>query len=108
MKSRIASAISSVIAGSAMSRSRPKLELVDPELLPVLAPAADDKAPNGLEEPVVGMIELDAADINEVIGLKVESINGNTFRFSRADSFCNPKRTLEYSPDSSSPGAIKV
>lgn len=104
----MASATSSVIPGRAMSKSRPKLELVEPELLPALLPPAEDNAPSGLDEPVVGMIELDAADNNDVIGLNVESINGSTLRFSLADSFCNPKRTLAYSPDSLSPGAIKV
>jgi hypothetical protein len=104
----MASATSSVIPGKAISRSRPKLELVDPEPLPVLLPPTDDNAPRGLDAPVVGMMELEAADISEVIGLKVESIKGSTLRFSRADSFCIPKRTLAYSPDSFSPGAINV
>jgi hypothetical protein len=89
MKSKIASATDSSIAGKAISKSRPRLAL-----------------PAGCEaESPVGIIESEAAPNIAAGMLNAESIIGNTFKFSLADSFCKPNRTPEYFPSSFKLGA---
>jgi hypothetical protein len=89
MKSRIASAIDSSIAGKAINKSLPILGL-----------------PVGCEvESPVGIIESEAAPSIAAGMLSAESIIGNTFKFNLADSFCKPNRTPEYFPSSFKLGA---
>lgn len=92
MKSRMASAISSVMAGNAMSKSRPMLPL-DPVLLDSLLLEPLDAPVAGV--PVVGISDEFAADMSAAAPERAESIMGRTLRFNRADSFWRPNRMLE-------------
>jgi hypothetical protein len=107
MKSKIASAISSVMAGSAINNSRPMLAGAPSEPDPPIELLEPLGAPE-LDPDGVGIRELDAASRRPGGKASDWSMIGSTFRFNRADSFCNPNRTPEYFPVSFKFGAINV
>jgi hypothetical protein len=109
MKSRIASAISSFMAGRAINKSRPRLPDAFAEASPSSMALDELPEPPELPEPAgVGISELEAMFAISGGMDRVASMMGRALRFNRADSFCNPKRTPEYSPDSLRLGAIRA
>jgi hypothetical protein len=89
MKSKMASATSSVMAGSAISKSLPMLAADPPscEDEPLPAPKLEGRdAPPPVAPPAApATADSKAADPD-----MAESIIGSTFKFNRADSFISP------------------
>jgi len=96
------------MAGSAIRKSRPRLPdvLASAKPLSIALPELLEPPEPGPDE--VGIKELDARFASSGGMDSDVSMIGRTLRLSRPDSFCMPKRTPEYLPDSLRFGAMRV